>query len=123
MKRRATCGVVFAAVAVLAASVAVGGEIGFLEDFALAKDRSAPLKQLIPGTEDYYYYHCIHYQNQGQLADVDKMLQAWIKRTNRTRRVIEIENRQALLRYDKDPRASLERLRSESSFLICSGKK
>ena len=38
-----------------------GGDIGFVEDFALAKDRTTALKQLIPGTEDYYYYHCLHY--------------------------------------------------------------
>jgi hypothetical protein len=30
------------------------GEIGFVEDFALARDRAAALRQLIPGTEDYY---------------------------------------------------------------------
>ena len=29
-------------------------EIGYLEDFALAKDRTVPLQQLIPDTEDYY---------------------------------------------------------------------
>ena len=34
------------------------GEIDFVEDFALSTDRTVPLKQLIPGTEDYYYYHC-----------------------------------------------------------------
>ena len=32
-------------------------EIGFIEDFALAADRKEALRQLIPGTEDYYYYH------------------------------------------------------------------
>jgi len=30
----------------------------YVEDFALCKDRTVALKQLIPGTEDYYYYHC-----------------------------------------------------------------
>ena len=38
-------------------SSATAGDIGFVEDFALAKDRAAALKQLIPGTEDYYFYH------------------------------------------------------------------
>ena len=33
------------------------GVIDFIEDFALAEDRTIPLKQLIPGTEDFYYYH------------------------------------------------------------------
>jgi hypothetical protein len=84
------------------------GDVGFVEDFSLAKDRSVPLKTLIPGTEDYYYYHCLNFQGAGQLDEVDKMLTLWIARYNRTPRVIEIENRQALLRYDKDPRNSLD---------------
>jgi hypothetical protein len=91
-------------VAVVASSlcglVGVAGtaqEITFLEDFALAKDRAEALKQLIPGTEDYYYYHSLHYQNLEQYAKVEPMLVAWIERHGRTPRVIEIENRQALL--------------------------
>src|SRR5262245_38274523 len=39
------------------------GEISFVEDFALAPDRSVPLKQLVPGTEPYYYFHCLHLLN------------------------------------------------------------
>ena len=35
-----------------------------------------PLKQLIPGTEDYYYYHCLHLQNTEQFDKVDELLQA-----------------------------------------------
>ena len=35
------------------------GEIDYIEDFVLAKQRERALKQLIPGTEDYYYYHCM----------------------------------------------------------------
>ena len=99
------------ACALLVASAARAGEVGFIEDFALAKDRAEALKQLIPGTEDYYYYHCLHAQNQGKLADVDAMLTAWIKRYDRTQRVVEIENRQALLKYEKDPKGSLEYIR------------
>jgi len=100
-----------AACVLLAASAARAGEVGFIEDFALAKDRAEALKQLIPGTEDYYYYHCLHAQNQGKLDDVDAMLVPWIKRYDRTQRVVEIENRQALLKYEKNPRASLEYIR------------
>ncbi len=89
------------------------GEIGFIEDFSLAKDRSVPLKQLIPGTEAYYYYHCLHYQNNEQFDKVDEMLAAWIKRHNYTGLVNEIRYRQALLTYDKDPAKSLEFIRKE----------
>ncbi|MFC1806097.1 hypothetical protein ACFL09_03865 [Planctomycetota bacterium] len=99
--------------AAMAAAWVGAGEIGFPEDFALAKDRAEALKQLIPGTEDYYFYHCLHLQNEGRLDDVEKVLAPWIKRYKRTSRVILIENRQALLRYDKDPRTSLEYIRKQ----------
>ncbi len=83
--------------------VLVGGvqaeEIGYIEDFALAQDRTEALKQLIPGTEDFYYYHCLHYQNIEQYDRVEQLLQAWIQRYNYTPRVREIQYRQALLTY------------------------
>ena len=44
-------------------------EIDYREDFALAKDRTVPLQQLIPGTEDFYYYHCLQYKNTEQFED------------------------------------------------------
>ena len=103
------------AVAFLAitAIVCPAGEIGFIEDFSLAKDRTVPLKQLIPGTEAYYYYHCLHYQNTEQFDKVDEILTAWIKRHNYTALVNEIRYRQALLTYEKDPAKSLEFIRKE----------
>jgi hypothetical protein len=93
------------------ASACLSGEIGFVEDFALAKDRTVPLKQLVPGTEEYYYYSCLHAQNTGKLEEVDALLKVWIERHNRTPLVQEIENRQALLRYAKSPKESLAFLR------------
>ena len=33
-------------------------EIGFIENFALSNNRSETLSELVPGTEDYYYFHC-----------------------------------------------------------------
>lgn len=83
-------------------------EITFVEDFALAKDRAEALKQLIPGTEDYYYYHALHYQNLQQFEKVEPLLSSWIERHGRTPRVHEIENRQALLTYSKDPQKTLD---------------
>ena len=38
-------------------------EIGFAEKFALATDRRTALAELIPGTEEYFYYYCLHHQN------------------------------------------------------------
>ena len=38
--------------------------IGYVEKFALAKDRGEALKQLIPGTREYYYYHALYAQHR-----------------------------------------------------------
>ena len=92
----------------LFAAPARAGELGFEEDFALAPDRSVPLKQLIPGTPDYYYYNCLNLQNQKKLGQVDELLAAWIKQHGRgDSRIAEIEYRQALLVYDTDAQRSL----------------
>ncbi len=88
------------------------GEIGWIEDYALASDRTTPLKQLIPGTEDYYYYHCLYYQSAEQWDKVDELLKAWIARYQYTPRAIEVENRQALLNYTKNPGRSLDLIRN-----------
>lgn len=85
-------------------------EIGFLEDFALAKEREKVLKQLVPGTQDYYYFHALHYQNNQQLDKVDALLQPWVKRFGETEVYKQIRNRQSLLKYSDDPRATLDYL-------------
>ena len=87
------------------------GVIDFIEDFALAEDRTIPLKQLIPGTEDFYYYHALHYLNTSQFVKTDEILSIWISRYDRTTKVIEIEHRKALLQYDIAPRESIEYLK------------
>ncbi|HYW79826.1 MAG TPA: hypothetical protein VE890_09635, partial [Thermoguttaceae bacterium] len=95
------------------AGAPLAGEIDYIEDFSLAEDRSVPLEQLIPGTEDYFYYHALHRQNLGQFDQVDALLVPWIKAHKYTPRVREILNRQALLKYEQDPQASLEYLREQ----------
>ena len=87
-------------------------EIGFIETFALSQDRSSALSELVPGTEDYYYYHCLHYQNTEQLDKVDKLLTPWIKRFGNTNRVQIIRNRQALLNFDRDPEGTYKYFQS-----------
>ena len=108
MKRKTLTARCAAAVLFLLPSVSLtANDIGFIEKFALARDRSEPLKQLIPGTEDYYYYHCLHLQHQQKFGEVENLLAQWIKRYRYTGRVEEIRNRQALLQYDKDPKKAL----------------
>jgi len=88
-------------------------EIGFVEQFSLADDRAEALKQLIPGTEDYYFYHCLHYQQTGDRDAYAKTLALWIKRHKTTAQVQEIINRQALLDYEQIPDASLKHIINE----------
>ena len=86
-------------------------EIGYVEDFSLSPNRAEALKTLIPGTEDFYYYHSLHYQQTEQFQKVDELIPAWAHKHGHTARVHEILNRQALLLYPKDPQRGLNRIR------------
>ena len=97
----------------LGTSQAAAQEIGFLEEFALAENREAVLKQLVPGTGDYYFFHCLHYQHTEQLAKVDELLETWIQRFGYTPQVNQIRSRQALLKYSADPAATLAYLQQK----------
>lgn len=98
--------------AAIAASAAPAGEIGFIEDFALARNRAESLKKLIPGTEDYYYFYCLHFLNTEQYDKVEPMTRTWHERHGQTARLTEIQTRFALLTYGKDPQRSLAYLRN-----------
>lgn len=69
------------------------------------------LAQLLPGTEDYYFYRCLDAQHRGDFAAVPPLLQAWVDRHGRNERIEELERRQALLCYDGDPLATFAFLR------------
>ena len=90
---------------------AAADEIGFVEEFALAKDRTKAMEKLIPGTREYFYYHCLHYQNTQDFDKVEEILVPWIKRYGYTARVYEIKNRQALLTFDKNPQKFLGKVK------------
>ncbi len=89
-----------------------GGDIGYVEQFALAKDRAAALKQLIPGTEDYYYYHCLHCMQTEQFEKIEPLTALWYERFRQTARLTEIQTRFALQMYDKQPEKSLAYIRN-----------
>src|SRR5262249_57228449 len=99
------------AVPLLLASPVAADEVAFIEDFALARDRATALRQLIPGTEDYYYYHALHYLNTEQFDKAEALTRPWHDRLGQTPRLTEIQTRYALLTYPRDPRRSLEYLR------------
>jgi hypothetical protein len=89
-------------------------EIGFIERFALAADREKALGELVPGSEDYYFFHCLHYQSSRNGAKFSEFMGQWRKRfpdENARRRII--ENRQALLDYDATPQQTLDYLKRQ----------
>ncbi len=92
------------------ASTAVAQDIDFIESFALAEDRAEALQELVPGTEPFYYFHCLHYQNTEQFEKVAEMLKVWDTRLGRSSRMVEIEHRQALLTYGTTPSRTLDYL-------------
>src|SRR5258708_7340101 len=93
---------VWSAWGILVVSMAAAGEVGYVEDYALARDRAASLRQLIPGTEDYYYYHCLQFLNSEQFEKAEEFTRPWLQRFGRTQRLAEIQTRHALLTYDRN---------------------
>ncbi|MFT6577456.1 MAG: hypothetical protein ACJA16_005672, partial [Akkermansiaceae bacterium] len=93
-------------------------DVGFIEDFALAENREEALKQLIPGTEDYYYYHALHFQNERRLNDLKETLSQWQNRFQNSGQRKLIENREALIRYSDDPEATLAYLKKELNLQL-----
>src|SRR5262245_4656022 len=89
-----------------------GGEIDFVEDFSLSTDRTVPLKQLVPGTEEFYYYHALHYLNIEQFDKAEQLMEPWVQRHDQTPRVWQVRTRHALLTYEKNPQKSLDYLRN-----------
>ncbi len=90
------------------ASMAQAGELGFAEEFALSKDRAETLKKLIPGTEEYYYFHALHFLNVGQNDKASAFFKPWFERFNQSPRLTEMQTRHALLNYEKNPQQSLD---------------
>jgi len=88
-------------------------EISFWEEFALSEDRDKTLEKLVPGSEEYYFFHCLHAQNELKLDEVDSLVKRWIKRHGKTQQVRVIENRQALLQYGEDPKRTLDHLKRQ----------
>lgn len=86
-------------------------EIGFIERFALSTDREKALGELVPGSEEYYFFHALHYQNVRDTAKLNEILNLWRERMpdeNEARRII--QNREAIINYEKEPKATLQYL-------------
>ena len=61
-------------------------DISFLENFAL-KDKEETLKELIPNSEEYYYFKCIFLQEEGKFEEVEKILKIWASNIQVKKRV------------------------------------
>jgi hypothetical protein len=107
------CLLLLAALLLAPLGVRAENEIGFIERFALAPDREAVLGQLLPGSEDYYFFHALHYQNIQNAPRLAAILDLWSKRFPNSERRRIIENRAALLAYDADPQTTLKFLRDK----------
>lgn len=105
---------IFGIIALLAVG-ASAQEIGYIEEFALATNRTEALRELVPGTDDYFYYHALHAQNEGRRADFQGWLDRWnLERQGRpSDRARELLNRQALLDYTSDSAKTLAYLRDQ----------
>jgi hypothetical protein len=99
-------------------SVADSADDAFLERFVLADDRDAVLTELIPGTQDYYYYHCLHHQNNQRYDQVEDLLKKWIARHKTGNLINEILYRQAVLTWESDPQKSLEFIRRHCGLVF-----
>ncbi len=88
-------------------------EIGFSERFALAQDRDAVLRELIPGTDPHFYYHCLHCQTVGKVAEARAFLDAWIAKSGLNEQTKRMQTRQFLLEYRSNSQATFDYLRSE----------
>jgi hypothetical protein len=99
--------------ALTAALTAQGTPIGFEEQFALSPDRAKAVATLIPGTEEWFYWHCRERLAARDFATVRQVLPTWAQRHGRTPRWLEIEQREVMLSFDADPARTWNFLRQQ----------
>ncbi len=105
--------------ALVALTLCIGGAqtisaepIGVMERYALAADRQAMLAELIPGSEDFYFYHCLHYQTTGELERSEAILRDWLAehKGRETPLITAMIDRQRLLTYNISPQRTVDHL-------------
>ena len=95
-----------------------GTSTGFIEKFALADDRTKVLQDLIPGSHDHFYYHILHFQNSGQIAEAQAMLEQWSALQNQPPTYQKLLARQRILSYSSNPQGALDYLRQEMGLAL-----
>ncbi len=94
---------------------AAAQEIGYIETYSLATNREAALKELVPGTDEHFYFHALQAQNTGQRGPFQELVGRWMRERqgNVTEGARELLNRQALLDYGQEPDKTLKYLREQ----------
>lgn len=100
------------ALAAVGTTTAQAQQLDWLERYALATDREAILSELIPGSEEHFYFHCLHYQVTGQLEKAEALLAKWQSSPFASNGSLPgIEDRQRLLTFGQTPDRTIEHLR------------
>lgn len=105
-----------AAAILSATALAQDSTFTFAEDYALAEDRGKVVETLIRGSEAWYDYSCRERLVARDFAEARRLLREWIRAYGRTSRVVETENRLALLSFESDPSATYAFLRERLSL-------
>ncbi|MGV3483098.1 MAG: hypothetical protein ACO1RT_01630, partial [Planctomycetaceae bacterium] len=100
--------------------IAAAQPLDWNERYALSADRASLLSELIPGTEDYYFYHCLNYQVSGELDKAEAMLAQWKadERARQSGHLQGVEERQHLLTYHRTPDRTIEFLRKRLNIVL-----
>ncbi len=93
-------------------------DAALLEQYALASDRAGWLAKLIPGTDEYYFFHTLHTQNIGRYDDSRKWIAEWQAKGNGPGLLLKMLRRQLVLEYAKHPEASRDALVRELSISL-----
>ncbi len=80
------------------------------EAFGMAGDREQVVATLTPGSDEYCYYRCLLWQQQGKLDAVEQLVDTWRSRMPNSTHLARIQARQALLIYPSNHHESLTRL-------------
>ncbi len=87
--------------------------LDWLERYALSAEREGLLKELIPGSEEHYLWHCLHYQITGQLEAAEALLAKWKadEPFRNSTYIQQVEDRQRLLTYRTSPERTVNYIR------------
>lgn len=81
-----------------------------LEAMALAPSRREALAQLIPGTEEAFYFTTLVAQAEGNLPEAEATLRAWEAAFPRSTMAASLRDRQLWLDYPQKPQALIDRV-------------